>query len=213
MEKGKFIVFEGGEGSGKSTQAKLLADYLRSQGKAIVLTKEPGGDDLVCKEIREILLKKEHSGKFSYRAELLLFEANRGQHVDYVVRPAVKDGKIVLCDRHDASTYAYQCGARNVCSFGEFSSINNFATGGLKPDFYFYLDIDPVEGLKRKKDENVETRFEKETLEFHQRVRDGFLDYLENHVPGDNWQKFDGSLPKEELHRQIVAVLKSKQLI
>ena len=113
MAQGKFIVFCGGEGNGKSTQAKLLAEFLKKEGKEALLTKEPGGDP-VGNDIRSILLNPEYKEIFSYRAELLLFIANRAQHVERVVKPALEAGKIVVCDRFDSDTFAYQFGGRKA---------------------------------------------------------------------------------------------------
>lgn len=210
MNKGKFIVFEGGEGSGKTTQAKLLADFLRSQGQEVLHTKEPGGDDGVCKDIKKILLNTEYKDKLSHRAEFLLFEADRAQHVKYIIRPALEMGKVVISDRYEAATFAYQCGAREVCAADEFKQLNAFATGGLSPDFHVYIDIDPEVGLARKAKEGVLTRFEKEDLEFHKKVRAGYLEFFEKHIDENRWQKFDGILPIEELHQQILQTLKEK---
>ena len=213
MKKGVFIVFEGGEGSGKSTQAKLLAEYLSANGRPVLWTREPGGDSGICQDIRGILLNSEYKGKMSFRAELLLFEADRAQHVDRVIRPALEDGKIVICDRYEAATYAYQCAARKVCDVELFSEINNFATGKLKPDFIFWIDSLPEIGLKRNIDIKKSDRFEMEKIEFHQKVCEGYRDYFENLIPADLWKKLDGESPLEELHRQIVRILKEKQLI
>ncbi|MEK9186459.1 MAG: dTMP kinase [Patescibacteria group bacterium] len=212
MTRGKFIVFDGGEGSGKSTQVKLLKKYLDIQGIASLLTKEPGGDDAVCKKIRELLLDPAYHGKFSHRAELLLFEADRSQHVDQIIKPALNDGKIVISDRYESATFAYQCGGRGVCTPYEFRFLNNFATDCLQPNFYIYIDIEPAIGLARKSQEGVETRFEKEKLEFHQKVRAGFKEFFAMRFKS-RWQEFDGNLSVEELHRQIVDCLKQKQLI
>lgn len=212
-KKGAFIVFEGGEGSGKSTQARLLAEYLSSQNYPVLWTREPGGDSGICQDIRGILLNSEYKGKMSFRAELLLFEADRAQHVYKVIKPAREDKKIVLCDRYDVATYAYQCGARNVCDVELFLTINDFATGGLKPDFIFWIDVPPEIGLKRNVDIKKSDRFEMEKIEFHQKVREGYKDYFEKIVPADLWKKLDGELPVEELQKQIIGILKEKQLI
>jgi len=212
MAQGKFIVFCGGEGNGKSTQAKLLAEFLKKEGKEALLTKEPGGDP-VGNDIRSILLNPEHKEIFSYRAELLLFIANRAQHVERVVKPALEAGKIVVCDRFDSDTFAYQCGGRKVFESADFHLFNDFATAGTKPDFYIWIDIDPKVGLARKAKEGVLTRFEKEKLDFHERVRVGFEAFFESGLGEGSWQKFNGNLGVEELHQQIKETLKSKRLI
>lgn len=203
-----FIVFCGCEGSGKTTQSKLLADYLSNSGKAILWTKEPGGDENVCRDIREVLLKQEYKGIMDHTAELMLFEADRAQHVAKVIKPALNSGKIVVCDRYNADTYAYQVVARSVASDQEFMYFDKKVTGGLWPDFYFYIDIDPAIGLARKKKDGVLTRFENENLSFHQKVRQGFLNFFSHFVDKDKWQKLDGTKPIAEIHEEIVAAMK-----
>jgi len=208
---GKFVVLCGGEGSGKTTQVALLLKVLEKK-RRVLLTKEPGGD-AVGQKIREILLDPKND--IADRAELLLFEANRAQHVEKVIAPALKKGTLVISDRFDSDTFAYQCGARDVCADDEFEFLNAFATGGLVPNLYIYVDIDPKLGLERKREEGVETRFEKEKFVFHQKVRQGFKDFLqwmENDNVADT-VTIDGSQSVEEVHSAILEVLKAKQLI
>lgn len=211
MQQGKFIVFCGGEGSGKSTQAKLLAEYFKKNGREVLLTKEPGGD-MVGEAIRSALLNPDFNGKMSYRAEFLLFESDRAQHVDKIIRPALESGKFVISDRFDSDTFAYQCIGRGICGKEEFTYINSFATKNLKPDLYIYLDINPEEGLRRKLKEGVQTRFEKEKLEFHKKVRDGFMRFLTLFAP-DRHITVDGSGSIEGIHKVILSSLKEKRLI
>ncbi|MEK7590129.1 MAG: dTMP kinase [Patescibacteria group bacterium] len=212
-KKSVFIVFEGGEGSGKSTQAKLLAEYLSSENHPVLWTREPGGDSGICQDVRGILLNSEYKGKMSFRAELLLFEADRAQHIDRVIKPALEEGKIIICDRYEAATYAYQCAARKVCDTELFLEINGFAAGKLKPNFVFWIDIPPEIGLKRNADIKKSDRFEMEKVEFHQKVREGYKDYFEKIAPPDLWKKLNGELSVKELQRQIANTLKEKQLI
>lgn len=211
MERGKFIVFCGGEGSGKTTQVSILADALCAWGKFTLLTKEPGGDR-IGRDIRTLLLNPAYHGEMDNRAEFLLFEANRAQHVGKVVRPALEMGKWVISDRFDSDTFAYQYGGRGVCSVEEFARINAFATGGLCPDMYIYVDIDPNIGLARKQKEGVETRFEKETLEFHQKVRAGFKLFVETFA-ADRSVVIDGAKSITEVSRDIIAALEDMRII
>ena len=206
---GKFIVFEGGEGSGKTTQARLLAEYLQKEGREVLLTKEPGGDEGVCKDIRSLLLNPKY--KMSPRAELLLFEADRAQHVESVIRPALEAGKIVISDRFDASTFAYQCGGRKL-SCELFAAINKFATQELTPNFTFWLDIDPEIGLKRNVDAAKRDRFELEDLDFHRRVRKGFENYFQLYTTLKA-ARLEGVFAIETLHSQVLATLENEKII
>ncbi|OGY62278.1 MAG: dTMP kinase [Candidatus Harrisonbacteria bacterium RIFCSPHIGHO2_01_FULL_44_13] len=201
-KNGLFIVFEGGEGSGKTTLSKWLYEWLSNQGYYALWTKEPGGDQAVCDKIRKILLDPAHKGVMSPRAELPLFEADRAQHVDSVIKPALSEGKIVVCDRFSASTFAYQCFARKVCRTDDFDGWDAFATNRLYPDLTFWIDIDPELGMSRNAQDGKHDRFELEDLEFHKRVREGFEIFFRDY-PWD-WEKLDGSLPLEVLERQVI---------
>ncbi len=218
---GVFLVFEGGEGSGKTTQAKLLAEEIRKMGRNVLLTKEPGGDEGICRDIRKILLDPDYKVGMSERAELLLFEADRAQHVEKVILPALKSGDVVISDRYEAATYAYQCAARGVMGWGGYFHLNEFATGGLRcdcscglrPDCIFWIDIDPTAGLQRNKDAKKRDRFEMEDISFHQNVREGYQGYFQGFATRGTWQKFDGSLSVEELHRQIMEAISTRRLV
>ena len=213
MKKGLFIVFEGGEGSGKTTQAKLLYDYYLESGRDVLLTKEPGGDESICRDVRKILLNSEYKDIMSFRAEFLLFEADRAQHVEKIIRPAIQLGRTVISDRFDAATFAYQCGARKVSSLENFKITNGFATDGLKPDFTFWIDIDPKVGLKRNVDINKRDRFEMEDIGFHNEVRNGYVTYFQELANQESWIKLDGAKTIQDLHREIIETLKTKRLI
>lgn len=210
--KGKFITFEGGEGSGKSTQIKLLADYLESKNKDIVLTKEPGGTDIGL-ELRRILIEGEIS-KLDAEAEALLFFADRRIHMVKKVWPAIKEGKIVLSDRFADSTMAYQYYAYDKrLSKEDINSLYAFAVGSFKPDLTIILDIDPKVGLARsfKKAStmvNKETRNENRELKWHENLRRGFLEIAKEEPQRCVVLNADKSI--EELHKDIVKVVSER---
>jgi len=170
-KKGLFITFEGCEGSGKSYQAKKLYQKLNELSIPAILTHEPGGTPLGEKISR--LLKWEKNQKLSPLTEMLLFNAARAHHVEKVIKPALKSGKVVICDRFTASTVAYQGYTRGL-SQELIETVNEAATQGIKPDLIILLDIPVEEGLARKNKEKPD-RFHSESLAFHRRVRNGFL--------------------------------------
>ena len=172
-----FITFEGPEGSGKSTQLVLLAHWLRGRGQDVLTTREPGGT-AIGDRVRAILLDPVCS-EMQAEAEVLLFSAARAQHVGQVIRPHLASGGVVLCDRFADSTLAYQGYGRGL-NLATLGVITAFATGGLRPDVVVYLDIDAEAGLRRKQlhandDASQWNRMEQETLDYHQRVRAGYL--------------------------------------
>lgn len=166
---GFFIVFEGGEGAGKSTQEGLLADALIARGHTVVRTREPGGTP-AAEAIRDIVLSPDYAG-LDPRAEALLFAAARGEHVARVVRPALERGDVVICDRYLDSSVAYQGFARGLGP-RRVRDLSLWATGDLLPDLTVVLDIDPVDGLARFDERD---RLEAEPLEYHQQVRAAYL--------------------------------------
>jgi dTMP kinase len=168
---GTFVTFEGGEGTGKSTQIRLLVEKLQAAGLTVRTLREPGGT-VVGEAVRQILLDPNHA-ELGVSAEILLYEASRAQLVDQVIRPALAAGEIVLCDRFFDSTTAYQGHARGI-DLARIRELNRAATGGLVPDRTILLDIDPAVGLARATAESAD-RLESEDLAFHRRVRDGFL--------------------------------------
>ena len=167
--QGFFVAFEGGEGAGKSTQVRLLAEALAAQGLEVVTTREPGGTPSGA-AIRSILL--DPATQLSPRAEALLYAADRAHHVATVIRPALERGAVVITDRYVDSSLAYQ-GAGRTLAQSEVANISAWATEGLVPDFTVLLDLDPEVGLARAGDPD---RLEAEPLDFHRRVRAGFLD-------------------------------------
>ncbi len=169
LKKGLFITFEGADGCGKSTQLNLLAEFLKSKGFDVVITREPGSVGL-GEKLREILLN--YDGEVSSNCEAFLFLADRAQHIDIIVKPAIDTGNIVLCDRHIDSTVAYQGYGRGV-DLGQIKMLNKLATSGLVPDLTFVFDID-VETSQQRVGKNKD-RMESAGLEFHERVRQGYL--------------------------------------
>ncbi|EMD84547.1 dTMP kinase [Pacificimonas flava] len=174
MRCGRFISFEGGEGSGKTTQIARLAETLRARGHDVVTTREPGGTD-GAEAIRKLLLEGD-AGRWTGRTEALLMNAARAEHVERLIRPALEAGAWVLTDRYAHSTLAYQGGGRGLES-DELIALHFIATAGLWPDLTLLLDIEPEEGLARAgKRLDPNTRFDEETIEFHEEVRDVFRD-------------------------------------
>ena len=192
-----FITFEGGEGSGKSLQTRALYRKLCRLDIPTILIHEPGSTPLG--ERLTHLLKWAHSTSISPLTELMLFNASRAQLLDEVIRPALKAGKIVICDRYTDSTVAYQGYGRKI-DFDTIKNINDMATGGQKPDLTVLLDIPVDEGFARKTAQEPD-RFEKEAKAFHQRVRKGYL-RLASEEP-QRWLVIDARIAKEKI-KQII---------
>lgn len=195
-----FITFEGPEGSGKTTQVRLAADWLRDRGCNVLMTREPGGTR-IGDAIRSILLDPAHM-EMRPEAEILLFSAARAQIVGEVIRPHLARGGVVLCDRFADSTLAYQGYGRRL-KLDTLRQITGFATGDLVPDLTFCLDVPVLEGLRRKQGASSAewNRMEQEHLEFHERVRGGFL-ALAAAEPG-RWQVVDALAPVAEVQEAI----------
>ena len=189
---GLFITFEGGEGCGKSTQSRLLLKKLKQQDVPAVLTHEPGGTAL-GDEIRKAL-KKKRSSCISPQAELFLLAASRVQLLAEIIRPALEEGKVVVCDRFTHSTLVYQGYGRGL-DLTTVETVNNIATQDLKPDLTILLDISPEQGLARKR--SLKDRFELEDLSFHRRVREGYVKIAA--AEPDRWLVIDASLPKRKI--------------
>ena len=170
MSKGLFITFEGGDGSGKSTQYRLFAEYLRNRGFDVVTTREPGGTR-ISEKIRDLLLDPECT-EMDDMTEALLFAASRAQHVEELIKPSVEAGKIVLCDRFVDSSIVYQGFGRGLGDC--VSAINEHAVRGMYPDVTFLLDISPEEGRKRTGKTGKNDRLEKQSMEYHAMVAEGY---------------------------------------
>lgn len=168
---GTFITLEGGEGSGKTTQVPRLEQYFRSAGYPVLVTKEPGGT-ASGRLMRSILLKNT-TNPIDSKCELFLYLADRAQHIAEVVKPALQAGKIVICDRHADATVAYQAFGREL-NMKFITTVNRFATGGLKPSLTFLLDQPPEIGLARFQTRATMNRLDREELAFHRRVRRGY---------------------------------------
>jgi dTMP kinase len=190
-----FIVFEGGEGAGKSTQSAALADYLEARGHAVLRTREPGGTP-AAEAIRSVLLDPSNTG-LDDRAEALLFAAARGDHAARVIRPALERGDVVVCDRFMDSSVAYQGVARGL-GVERVADLSLWATGGLRPDLTVVLDIDPTLGLARVVGPD---RLEAEPPEWHARVRQAFLDVAASDP--ERYLVLDASRPAEDLAIEI----------
>ena len=197
---GIFITFEGVEGAGKTTQIALLKEVLERDGFSVCLTREPGGDK-VAEGVRNLLL----SCDMNPRAELLLFLASRAQNVAQVIRPALEAGRVVICDRYIDSSVAYQGVARGL-GVEQVRTLNLFATGGLFPDITFLLDLSPEIGLARQQDKN---RMEAESLEFHQKVRQGFLEEASNYP--NRFCVIPAELSVEKLHNEIYRIVGDRE--
>lgn len=200
MAKG-LISFEGIEGSGKSTQIKLLAQYLRDRGHNVIETAEPGGTSIGIK-IRALLLEPQNN--MDSLTELLLYYSSRVQHVREVIYPAILSDSIVLTDRFSDSTVAYQGYARGI-DFAIINTLDDIVTPDLKPFRTFLLDLDVEEGLRRNRNARKEDRFELETVEFHNRVRKGFLQIARDEP--ERVRVIDASRTAEEIHRDIIKML------
>ena len=169
---GLFLTLEGGDGAGKTTQAALLEEWLRAQGREVVRTREPGGTDVGVR-IRDIVLH--HRGHIAPRAEALLYAADRAHHIETVVQPAIARGDVVIQDRYLDSSVAYQ-GAGRVLDADDVRELSLWATGGLLPDLTVLLDLDPASARARlDADDKPFDRLEAEKAEFHERVRAAFL--------------------------------------
>ncbi|HEY9785457.1 MAG TPA: dTMP kinase [Candidatus Obscuribacterales bacterium] len=198
--KGSFVTLEGPEGAGKTTQLKLLSKHLDSIGWKHIVTRDPGGTPL-GKQIRRILLNPENP--VTPMAELLLYQADRAQHVSEVIMPALENGLLVLCDRYVDSTIAYQGYGRGI-DLGLINELNKMATSGLMPELTILFDIESSQGLGRLHPGGHD-RLEREALDFHHRVRSGYLELAAKDK--ERWRVLDAAKPlhmvQEELKRML----------
>ncbi|WP_457621765.1 dTMP kinase [Persephonella sp.] len=206
--RGFFITFEGIEGAGKSTQAKLLYEFLREKGKKAVLTREPGGTDL-GKKIRKILLSPAEE-IFPPLAELMLYEADRNIHIHNVIKPYLNKGFYVISDRYIDSTVAYQGYARGI-DIKLVEKLNSIASEGLTPDITFIIDIPVEEGMKRIQKYRKKDRIEQEEIDFHNRLREGFLQIAKKEK--ERVVLLDGKKDKEVILYEILEILRKRDII
>lgn len=208
---GCFITFEGVEGSGKTTQIRLAGEFLRDRGLSVVMTQEPGGTPL-GERIREILLNRSDFA-ISGEAEVFLFAAARAQHTDTLIRPALEKGQVVLCDRFSDATIAYQAYGRGL-SLESVREVCRMATGGLSPRLTLLFDLPVEKGLERafrriagRREGEREDRFERERLDFHRRIREGYL-AIANEEPG-RVKVLDASKDIEATRAEVRLILSS----
>ena len=203
MNKGLFITFEGGDGSGKSTQISLLKSALEDRGFDVILTREPGGT-VISEKIRSVILDPANS-MMAPVTEAMLYAASRAQLVDEVIRPAVLEGKVVICDRFVDSSIAYQSFGRGLGKAVE--EINSYAIGECMPDLTVYLRLDPEKG-KGRISSRKQDRIEMESGDFHRRVSEGY-DWLAEKYP-ERIKVIDASGSIEEISEQILTIVLEK---
>ncbi|NEO62302.1 MAG: dTMP kinase [Moorea sp. SIO4G2] len=216
---GKLIVFEGVEGGGKTTQLQRCSNWLRAGGlqdclgnvclgnqtMPVVVTREPGGTLLGAK-VRQLLLDRD-SSPIHPRAELLLYAADRAEHVEELIKPQLVNGAIILCDRYTDSTIAYQGYGRGI-DLKLIEDLNQIATGGLKSDLTLWLDIDAEIGLERARQRGTVDRMEQADLAFHRRVQQGFQELYQQNP--DRIVRVDASYSEEEVHNSIQKILRER---
>ena len=203
--RGKFITFEGIDGSGKSTQLRMMASELRYRGFDVLTTLEPGGTPL-GRRLREAFLETEEN--VAPLAELLLFAADRAQHVNFLVKPAIEEGKIVISDRYADATFAYQ-GAGRGFDEKTVNQVIQLATEGLKPDLTLFFDISVENAIlrtkSRDKDEAIKNRMDKETADFYERVRDAYLKIAAREPKRFRVIEANGSI--EEIKKKVLEIV------
>ncbi|MFN2502266.1 MAG: dTMP kinase [Pyrinomonadaceae bacterium] len=200
--KGKFITFEGIDGSGKSTQLRMLAEYLRNRAVDFITTCEPGGTEL-GRQLRRAFL--ETTDTVAPMAELLSFAADRAQHVEHLIKPALDEGKLVISDRYADATYAYQGAGRGFPAASVLNVIE-LATGGLKPDLTLFFDITVDEATRRMSDrsetEARKNRMDEETVDFYTRVRDAYIGVARSEP--ERFHVIDAAGPVDQIHEKVI---------
>lgn len=207
---GKLIVFEGVEGCGKTTQMQLCSQWLESLDLSVVITREPGGTEL-GKHLRQLLLEKSEDKPVGEVTELLLYAADRAQHIEQELKPNLAAGKYILCDRFTDSTIAYQGYGRGL-SMSLINQLNYIATGGLASDLTIWLDVDVEVGLARKRGSEIKLdRIEQEAIAFHRRVQQGYTELAANYP--SRIFRVDGSLNKEVVQKMIEEIFIRNSLV
>jgi dTMP kinase len=203
---GKLIVFEGVEGCGKTTQMQLCSQWLESLNISVVLTREPGGTEL-GKDLRMLLLEKSPNKPVGEVTELLLYAADRAQHIEEELKPNLAIGKYILCDRYTDSTIAYQGYGRGL-SMSIINQLNQIATGGLASDLTIWLDVDVEIGLSRKRGQAKLDRIEQETIAFHRRVQRGYTELAISYA--SRIVRVDGNNSQENVQQSIQEILHNR---
>lgn len=206
-KRGYFVTLEGGEGSGKSTQLKLLEDYLSKGGYDVIFTREPGGTP-ISEKIRKILLGGENT-EMCDETEALLFAAARVQHIKEKILPAVAAGKTVVCDRYVHSSLVYQGYARGLGDFVE--KVNSYALENCMPDVTIFLDITPERAFARKGGADKDDRLEQSGMDFHKRVYDGYVRVAEKFP--DHFVRINADRPVEDVFEDILSTLENRGVI
>lgn len=204
--RGKFVTFEGCEGSGKSTQLRFLGEYLKETGVDFIMTREPGGS-IIAEDIRRIILNGSYT-EMCGECEALLYAAARMQHLKEIVEPALEAGKLVICDRYVHSSFAYQGYARGL-GVDFIKNINAYALQNYSPDLTVFLDISPADAFARKHGADLSDRMEKMGLEFHQRVYEGYKQLQS----APRFVAVDCGGTKYETAENIKNLLKTKNII
>lgn len=203
--RGVFITFEGPDGSGKTTQIKLLEKYFKEKGYDILITREPGGTN-ISEQIRDVILDKNNI-EMDRITEALLYAASRAQHVAQIIKPALLEGKAIICDRFVDSSIVYQGIGRNL-GIDFIKKINDMATAGTEPDITFLMKISPELGLSRKFSSDECNRLDMEKLEFHNKVYEGYLK-LESLYP-ERIIGVDAAKSIEEIYEDIIKIVSNK---
>lgn len=201
---GKLIVFEGPDGSGKTTILKKINERLKDSGHPIMLVREPGGTS-ISEKIREIIIDNDNE-EMDAKTECLLFAASRAQLVEEKIRPALEEGKIVLCDRFVLSSLLYQ-GIGRALGVEEVKKINNFATGGIKPDLTIFFNIDYKTALIRKRSNFTADRLESEDFDFHKKIFDAYLDLAKKYK--DDIKQVDASQSIKQVSNDVLELIES----
>lgn len=207
-KRGKFITFEGCDGCGKSTQLKMLSDYLTQNGIAHIFTREPGGGK-ISEAIRDILLSGKNM-EMTDECEALLYAASRVQHLSDRVEPALQEGKLVICDRYVDSSLAYQAYARGL-GYEFISQINSFALKNYLPDVTIFIDLTPEAAFARKKGADQNDRLELAGMEFHKRVYAGY-EALAKAEP-NRIARIDGNKTPQEIFNDVITLLKERDCL
>lgn len=206
--KGKFITFEGGEGVGKTTQLRMIKDYLTQRGVDAVFLREPGGN-AISEKIREIILDRANSA-MTGTCEAMLYSAARAQLCEEVIRPALEEGKLVVCDRFIDSTFAYQGVARGL-GVDKIDTLNKLACGEIMPDLTIFLDLEPTLAFQRKGGADVDDRLEQEGMDFHVKVYEGYKLACEKN--SDRIVDIDCSSSAQVTHERIVKALVERGIL